>query len=75
MIKSMSIPFTADDSAIGTPAKSKNNPVRGTYSALRFTINTDPPHRSDDLNITVRPVNFHSITTDVLRHKNLKEHM
>ncbi|ECC3278071.1 TPA: quaternary ammonium compound-resistance protein SugE, partial [Escherichia coli] len=22
----MSIPFTADDSAIGTPAKSKNNP-------------------------------------------------
>lgn len=29
LIKSMSIPFTADDSAIGTPAKSKNNPVRG----------------------------------------------
>ncbi len=32
LIKSMSIPFTADDSAIGTPAKSKNNPVRPELS-------------------------------------------
>ncbi|WP_353074712.1 hypothetical protein [Escherichia coli] len=38
---------------MGTPAKSKNNPVRGTYSALPFTINTVLPHRSDDLNICI----------------------